>query len=323
MRSVLLVTLLLAGVALPVVNAGAQEPKVTLNVRDTPFRTALELVFKNSELQYVVEQQVPNVPITLNVKDLSVDAAVRLLIRLSGVPNLTFEKSGGRLFHIRIRRAPRPLREIEEFPDEIEPLQWEKILLSFSDATVIARAFGGKVLGQWPNQQAQHGFEPGGPIEGAEGALQRLLPEGVSDVVGLTADNSLVVRGTPEAIEEFRRVLRFIDRRRREFQLKISAGPLAAQALALNQLPIELRDAGRGGTLLTTLMPRLNVDNTIEVHVSGELKSSGLTRTFNVDVRLRPGEARRIATVGSGKSAVAIWLRATLLSEQEPPLIRE
>ncbi|MCS7301524.1 MAG: hypothetical protein NZ556_08240 [Fimbriimonadales bacterium] len=56
------------------------------------------------------------------------------------------------------------------------------------------------------------GGQPGGGLGGQAGAQAGILiPEGLDGLVANDIDNSLIVRGTPEAIEYIRRVLRFLD----------------------------------------------------------------------------------------------------------------
>ena len=148
------------------------EKKVTLNLRDIPLRSAIDLLFQGSGLQYAVEQQVPNVPVTLNVKDLSVDAALRLLIRLSGVQNLTFAKTG-MVYEVKIRQPPMSTGAIlEEFPPEesaeIEDTQWEKIPVQFNNVAVFALAFGGAML-PTEDQVVSTGLGGGGGFGGLGG----------------------------------------------------------------------------------------------------------------------------------------------------------
>ncbi|MFN7015645.1 MAG: type II secretion system protein GspD [Fimbriimonadales bacterium] len=56
------------------------------------------------------------------------------------------------------------------------------------------------------------GGQPGGGLGGQAGAQAGILiPEGLDGIVANDIDNSLIVRGTPEAIEYVRRILRFLD----------------------------------------------------------------------------------------------------------------
>jgi general secretion pathway protein D len=67
--------------------------------------------------------------------------------------------------------------------------------------------FGGQLGGGFSGQ-------PGGGVGGqfgVGGQAAILIPEGLEGIVANDIDNSLIVRGTPEAIEFIRRILRFLD----------------------------------------------------------------------------------------------------------------
>ena len=70
-------------------------------------------------------------------------------------------------------------------------------------------------LGGFGGQPGGFGGQPGGGgfggQFGAGGQAGILIPEGLDGIVANDIDNSLIVRGTPEAIEFIRRILRFLD----------------------------------------------------------------------------------------------------------------
>ncbi len=71
--------------------------------------------------------------------------------------------------------------------------------------------FGGQPGGGFGGGQFGGG-QPGGGVGGQFGAQAGILiPEGLDGIVANDIDNSLIVRGTPEAIEYIRRILRFLD----------------------------------------------------------------------------------------------------------------
>jgi len=75
--------------------------------------------------------------------------------------------------------------------------------------------FGGQPGGGFGGGQPGGGFgggQPGGGFGGQAGAQAGILiPEGLDGIVANDIDNSLIIRGTPEAIEYVRRILRFLD----------------------------------------------------------------------------------------------------------------
>ena len=156
---VLAVTMaMLAGLTRPPAAQAQQdegEGLVTLNLRDTPLRNAIDLIFQGSGLQYAVAPNVPNVPVTVNVRDLSLQSALRLVLRLGAVsvPGLTHGRDGD-VYVIRIRRqptrGPQPLDAEGETPPELavelDQLKWERIPIQFNNVAIFALAFGGAIL---------------------------------------------------------------------------------------------------------------------------------------------------------------------------------
>src|SRR5215208_5327107 len=97
----------LSMLALPQLPANAQaaagsEPKISLTLRDTPLRSALELLFQQSGLQHAVEAAVPNIPVTLNLRDATFATALRVITRLAGV---TYRKEGD-VYVVGLRQPP-------------------------------------------------------------------------------------------------------------------------------------------------------------------------------------------------------------------------
>ncbi|OYT70981.1 MAG: hypothetical protein CFK49_10085 [Armatimonadetes bacterium JP3_11] len=74
---------------------------------------------------------------------------------------------------------------------------------------------GGGFGGGFGGGQPGGGFgggQPGGGFGGQTGAQAGILiPDGLDGIVANDIDNSLIIRGTPEAIEYVRRILRFLD----------------------------------------------------------------------------------------------------------------
>jgi general secretion pathway protein D len=69
--------------------------------------------------------------------------------------------------------------------------------------------FGGQPGGGFGGFGGQPGGFGGQPGAGAQAGI--LIPEGLDGIVANDLDNSLIIRGTPEAIEYVRRILRFLD----------------------------------------------------------------------------------------------------------------
>jgi hypothetical protein len=127
------------------------EKKITVNFRDTPLRDAINIIFTGSGLQFSVDPNVPNVPINLNIRDVGLQAALRMIIRQAAVavPGLTFNRDAD-VFVVRIRQAPPPMATSEELPPEFDDtateVTWEKIPIQFNNVAVFVLAFGGTML---------------------------------------------------------------------------------------------------------------------------------------------------------------------------------
>lgn len=76
--------------------AAAPSPNRSVDYRDVPLRQATERIFQDSGFTLTVEPNVPNVPVTLRLKDVPMETAARLVVRMAGVavPNLELVKEG-------------------------------------------------------------------------------------------------------------------------------------------------------------------------------------------------------------------------------------
>src|SRR5436853_7075720 len=70
----------------------AEPAKVALSLRDVALRDALRTLFEGSGMQHAVEPAVPNYPITLDIRDVPFNTALRTLLRLA--PQVTYRKEG-------------------------------------------------------------------------------------------------------------------------------------------------------------------------------------------------------------------------------------
>jgi hypothetical protein len=130
--------------------AGARESaRVTLSLRDTPLRMALEMLFEGTGLQYAVEPTVPNFPISLRLRDVPFQTALRTLLRLA--PGVTFQKDGD-VFVVKPRQ---PAPEVASYPAElltppegieIAAVQAEKIPLKYLHPAVLHAVLGGQLV---------------------------------------------------------------------------------------------------------------------------------------------------------------------------------
>ena len=155
--------------------AAGGERLISVNVKDIPIKSAIDLIFSGSGTQYVVEPNVPNVPVTLNIQGKPMEQILRILIRsaASQIPGLT-QKREGDVYIIGIRPpAPEPTNTTEEPAPEdqstLSDVTWEKIPIQFNSYLLMAVAFGGTIL---PTEdQLQGGGGGGGGFGGGGGGF--------------------------------------------------------------------------------------------------------------------------------------------------------
>lgn len=135
----------------PAADPGAA-PKVTLNLKDTPLRDALDLLFHGTRLQYSVDPNVPNPPINLTVRDQNVEAALKLILRQAAtvVPGLTYSRES-EVYIIKIRAVKRTSFDDPTGSNPLvvqgrEGLVWEKIPLGYIHVKMLTDLFGGQLL---------------------------------------------------------------------------------------------------------------------------------------------------------------------------------
>jgi type II secretory pathway component GspD/PulD (secretin) len=86
--------------------AAAALPPVSLDLRDVPVRTALQELFQNAHVQYTIDPRVSGY-VTLKIADQPFDNALRLLMRVSGVP-LRYTVQEGGVYVVEPRPLPAP-----------------------------------------------------------------------------------------------------------------------------------------------------------------------------------------------------------------------
>lgn len=144
---------LLCGIAAECRAFQGTEPdrKVTVNLKDVPLRQAIDALFAGTGLQYAVDPNVLNVPVNLTIRDVGVQAALRLVIRQASTaqPGVTMSRDG-EIYHIGLRRpAPAPVVTEDlppEYTAERTEFVWEKIPIQFNNVAVFVLAFSGQML---------------------------------------------------------------------------------------------------------------------------------------------------------------------------------
>ena len=63
--------------------AAGPETKISLDLRDVPFRTAIDALFGPTGLQFAIEPTMPNIPVTVSLRDVDYSVALRTILRLA------------------------------------------------------------------------------------------------------------------------------------------------------------------------------------------------------------------------------------------------
>jgi hypothetical protein len=305
-----------AGPALcaPASRATAPDPAKTivlrLDLKATPLRQALATLFESTGFQHAIAPDVPNPPITMKVHEMPFEQALRAMLRsanASGIP-VTYTREGD-IYLIRLRPPDPPAEPAVgsgSGPFQAAAPVMEKLQIQFLR-----------------------------PQEAFDLLRQQPLPPGISGIMPYARDNSLVVRGEPQAIQELKSMVRLVDVAPRS--LSISAGisgpglngtPLAirstARTLAGDAVTID-EQAATGGmparlkvTLKTQLMGdgQLQVASDWDVSVpiaGGPRGPIRLIKRLSTTTLLRPGEQSSVAEVDlsgwGGKGVLRLWLR--------------
>ena len=137
-------------------------PLVTLDVKDLPLPDVLRRLFESARLQYTIGEdiEVPRVPISLKIREVSLDTALRIVFKLAagrapGFPDdVTFTQEEDRLV---IRRAKSRTETLEvPIPAEMpkEPLERASGPLALKVSRIELRP-GGRIFvsaeARWPN----------------------------------------------------------------------------------------------------------------------------------------------------------------------------
>lgn len=119
---------------------------ISLELRDTPVRSAIDSLFKGTGINYAIEPGVTGTIPNLSLKDVTFDQALKTLVKAAG---LTYRKDG-QIYLISAKKAidqtqVQPVAEAVdtaiETPEETER-KVEKITMNFADAIDIANIFG-------------------------------------------------------------------------------------------------------------------------------------------------------------------------------------
>jgi hypothetical protein len=130
--------------------AAPESAPVTLQLRGTPLRMALETLFQGTGLQHAVEPAVPDYPVTLSIHDVPFSTALRTLLRL--VPGVAYRKEG-EVYIVGMRPpAPTPAAIDAEPSEPIETAtaeggeRVERIPINYLHPAVLAYILNGRLV---------------------------------------------------------------------------------------------------------------------------------------------------------------------------------
>ena len=170
--------------------------KLSLNFQDIKVRSVLQLIADFTELNLVTSDAVDG-SITLRLQDVPWDQALDLILRTKGLD----KRQVGNVLMVApaAEIAERERQEIETKKQlqELAPLQTEFIRIRYANARELFKLFDA--------DETDEGGEEGGA--GATGSI--LSPRG--RVVVDERTNALLITDTADKIEEFRRLIKFID----------------------------------------------------------------------------------------------------------------
>ncbi len=135
-----ILALLVALCACSVANA----QNISLDLRDTPVRSALEMVFKNAGIKnFVIDNDVSGIVGRIDVKDQSVESALKLIIRAnSDLLTYTIENGVYIVKKRKITQTPTPSIPDTLTTNPTNNISFERIPLTFIDPIDLIIPFG-------------------------------------------------------------------------------------------------------------------------------------------------------------------------------------
>jgi len=127
---------------------GADQGKtLNLDFRNTDIRVALKTLFGDMGYNYAIDPTVPTTPITLTLKDVSFETALRVILRQA---NLTYAKEAGDVYIVKpktqeVTPSPGPETTTTEPEEKETKTVIEKIPIVFADVYDIVSIFGGTI----------------------------------------------------------------------------------------------------------------------------------------------------------------------------------
>jgi type II secretory pathway component HofQ len=115
---------------------------VSIDLKDAPLKTALEILGKDSGLNYIIEPGVQGRSVTVNLQDIPLGVALQKIVSAAG---LTISQEGG-VYTIGVRKQLPTSTDMAPIAPETATVErkssTEKIPIGYADANDIAAIFG-------------------------------------------------------------------------------------------------------------------------------------------------------------------------------------
>jgi RNA polymerase sigma factor (sigma-70 family) len=293
---------------------------VSLELRGTPLRTALEILFTQWGVQYAIEADVPDPPITLNVKEMPFEEALNTLLRL-GATSVSIPGAG-------VAQALVEARTV--------------------NGMVVIRRVGSTAPGP-PETNTDSVFEKV-PIQftRVQELVEQIRPQAINvSLQPLARENALLVRGRPEFIQELKSLLRMVDVPPKAIHLTVGVSapghdgrPLAIRSnvrtLAGGTAMVDDQASvgGQPARLKVSLQTMLQGNGSLQVASDWEISvpvAGGrrgpirLVKRLSTTTSLPNARQTPVAQVDlvawGGKGIVLLWIRGALEPEDRPTAI--
>lgn len=286
----------------------APKRKVSMSIRDMRFRAAVEFMFRDTGLNYAFGPEVPDAPVTVNLKEADFDEALHTIVRIastSGTP-IAVSVEGG-IYTFRVAEGARMAAAGRAIV--------ARIPLRFSRAMEISANL------------------PPGPAY--------IRPPGIDVIRPLPSENCLLVQGTEEAIGSLKEIVRLMDSPARMLAVRVGA-----RAPGANGKPLAIQSMAHGanGRATTADEAITSSDQTVQLHVEltpliqedgkilvdakweASLPVDGgpkgpvqLVKKLTSTSRVAPGQETVVSEVDAsawgGTGKVVLWIRADPLAE--------
>jgi len=284
---------------------GKAASKISAQLKNVPFKAAIDTLFGSTGYQYEVEPGVTNAPITVMLNGVDFDEALRLLIKQAGAvqPEVYMQKNNGR-YLIGVRE--KTLRAVEP--------QLEKISIQFHNAVELLKE-----------------LEKSG------------LAREFDSLEALPRDNSLLARGTPQQLQQLKNAIQLLDIPARMLSIRIGVtGPgaggrplqLASMTRTVNGREViideQTTSGGEVARLRVQVRPTLQGDGGVltesdwdlSLPVAGGPKGPiRLVKRLTTTARLRSGRSITVGEVDlapyGGNGTVRLWLRADVIRDSD------